>query len=227
MSLAVTVGPSPSGGALEPEIMDPAILAVSLEGRTTHRPYQYSRERLLELRNAPLSRQRPEYLDPQHNNQQGLWDPERWHHDWKRAETPNDNGPKSEQPPDQHKNKRRSGDPRERIRKEQDGIVLSPQRRSFNSGCFVPVTQQPASRAGRPDSPLGSKGDQHLGGGHREISQGARRIGSGRIIARDVSWDYRPDKGDLDGPEYAFGRPGQGVGPGRERKDPEREREDR
>jgi eukaryotic translation initiation factor 4E transporter len=28
-------------------------------------------------------------------------------------------------------------DPQERIRKEQDGIVLSPQRRSFNSGCFV------------------------------------------------------------------------------------------
>lgn len=63
--------------------------------------------------------------------------------------------------------------------------------------------------------------------GHREISQGARRIGSGRIIARDVSWDYRPDKGDLDGPEYGFGRSGPGSGPGRERKDTERDREDR
>lgn len=101
------------------------------------------------------------------------------------------------------------------MRKEQDGIVLSPQRRSFNSGCFVPVTQQ-QNRSGRPDSPLG-KSDPHLS--HREISQTARRIGSGRIIARDVSWDYRPDKNELDGPqEFTFGRPGT-----RERKDTDRD----
>lgn len=125
---------------------------------------------------------------------QGYWDPERWHHDWKRAETPSDSQPPGEA------HKRRSGDPRERLRKEQDGIVLSPQRRSFNSGCFVPVNQQPPR--GRPDSPLG-KSDPHI---HREISQSARRIGSGRIIARDVSWDYRPDKPELDGPPEFFGR---------------------
>lgn len=41
---------------------------------------------------------------------------------------------------------RRSADPRERLRKEQDGIVLSPQRRSFNSGCFVNVTEPPPSK---------------------------------------------------------------------------------
>lgn len=145
------------------------------------------------------------------NSSQGYWDPERWHHDWKRSETPNDSS--AQPPPDNHK--RRSGDPRERLRKEQDGIVLSPQRRSFNSGCFVPVTQQ-QNRSGRPDSPLG-KSDPHLS--HREISQTARRIGSGRIIARDVSWDYRPDKNELDGPqEFTFGRAST-----RERKDTDRD----
>lgn len=128
---------------------------------------------------------------------QGYWDPERWHHDWKRSETPNDGS--SVQPDSGHGKRRSAGDPRERLRKEQDGIVLSPQRRSFNSGCFVPVTQQPA-RSGRPDSPLG-KSDL----GHREISQTARRIGSGRIIARDVSWDYRPDKPEIE-QEFTFSR---------------------
>lgn len=147
---------------------------------------------------------------------QGYWDPERWHHDWKRSETPNDGSSAQPQSGDSHSNKRRSaGDPRERLRKEQDGIVLSPQRRSFNSGCFVPVTQQ-SSRSGRPDSPLG-KSDTHLG--HREISQTTRRIGSGRIISRDVSWDYRLDKSDMDGrDDFNFGRSGT-----RERKDTDRD----
>lgn len=155
MNLAVTVGSDSS--PMEPEINDPAIIEVNVEGRTT-RQYQYTKEKLLELRDAPLSRRRPDYLDPIHNNSQGFWDPERWHHDWKRAETPNE-GSGQPREPDTHK--RRSGDPRERLRKEQDGIVLSPQRRSFNHGCFVPVTQQ-TSRTGRPDSPLG-KSEPHLG----------------------------------------------------------------
>ena len=83
----------------------------------------------------------------------GIWDPERWHLDRKRSETPPEDDPanRNDHVPDNHA-KRRSGDPRERIRKEQDGIVLSPQRRSFNSGCFVNVSQPPPRR---PESPLG------------------------------------------------------------------------
>lgn len=50
---------------------------------------------------------------------------------------------------------RRSNDPRERVRKEQDGIVLSPQRRSFNSGCFVPTSQASVGPGRRPESPIG------------------------------------------------------------------------
>lgn len=83
----------------------------------------------------------------------GVWDPERWHSDRKRSDTPpkDERTGRGDQVTENH-NKRRNGDPRERIRKEQDGIVLSPQRRSFNSGCFVNVNQ-PSNR--RPESPIG------------------------------------------------------------------------
>lgn len=73
--------------------------------------------------------------------------------DRKRSETPPDEERgRGEQLSSESHAKRRSGDPRERIRKEQDGIVLSPQRRSFNSGCFVNVSQPPPRR---PESPIG------------------------------------------------------------------------
>lgn len=83
----------------------------------------------------------------------GVWDPERWHSGRKRSDTPpkDERTGRGDQVTENH-NKRRNGDPRERIRKEQDGIVLSPQRRSFNSGCFVNVNQ-PSNR--RPESPIG------------------------------------------------------------------------
>nr|XP_029717434.1 LOW QUALITY PROTEIN: uncharacterized protein LOC109422960 [Aedes albopictus] len=90
---------------------------------------------------------------------------------------------------------RRSGgmelrDPKDRLRKE-DGIVLSPQRRSFNMGCQMPA------------APSANTSSLNIGGGllrnERDIIGGReRRIGSGRILSRDVSWDYRPDK---DAPE--------------------------
>ncbi|XP_065084742.1 homeobox protein cut-like isoform X2 [Ochlerotatus camptorhynchus] len=90
---------------------------------------------------------------------------------------------------------RRSGgmdlrDPKDRLRKE-DGIVLSPQRRSFNMGCQMPA------------APGANASGLNIGGGllrnERDLLGGReRRIGSGRILSRDVSWDYRPDK---DAPE--------------------------
>lgn len=54
---------------------------------------------------------------------------------------------------------RRSADPRERVRKESEpsgGIVLSPQRRSFTSGCGAPAAAAPPPHVARtrPDSPL-------------------------------------------------------------------------
>ncbi|XP_072155534.1 uncharacterized protein [Bemisia tabaci] len=67
--------------------------------------------------------------------------------------------------------KSRTGDPRDRVRKDQDGIVLSPQRRSFNTGCFVTVQSGRQSPSAKP---LDSRD------GPREV----RRIGSGRILTR-------------------------------------------
>ncbi|KAF5292641.1 hypothetical protein FQR65_LT11193 [Abscondita terminalis] len=153
---------------------------------TTSTPkYRYSREELLDLQQHPLSQKRPEHLSVAFTNSNGVWDPELWHRS--RSETPNENGVRAEEV-----HKRRPGDPRERIRKEQDGIVLSPQRRSFNSGCFVPLKEN--QRSNRQHSPIG-KTEPHIV--HREISQSTRRIGSGRILSRDVPWDYQ-DKQETD-----------------------------
>lgn len=157
------------------EFNDPAILAAK-PGQPVCR---YTREQLLQLRQVPLSQKRPEHLCNTFNNPNGIWDPELWH----RNTIDTLIGP---EPLDIHK--RRPGDPRERIRKEQDGIVLSPQRRSFNSGCFVPLKEN--QRANRQHSPISGKNEgAHIG--HREIPQGARRIGSGRILSRDVPWDFQ------------------------------------
>lgn len=87
---------------------------------------------------------------------------------------------------------RRSNDPRERVRKEQDGIVLSPQRRSFNSGCFVTVTPNTVAR------PPAEPAKEGL----------VRRIGSGRILNRD--WEYRDKENNDDG--FSF-RPSVGPNP--------------
>ncbi|XP_058817722.1 AF4/FMR2 family member lilli [Topomyia yanbarensis] len=94
---------------------------------------------------------------------------------------------------------RRSGgvdlrDPKERLRKE-DGIVLSPQRRSFNMGCQMPA----APATGTSNLTIGSS----LLRNERDILGGReRRIGSGRILSRDVSWDYRPDKDVVESNDY-------------------------
>lgn len=160
--------------------------------------FQYSREQLIEFSQSPLAKVRPECLDPAFNNARGVWDPELWHLERKRSETPpDDRGIRD--PADTHK--RRSGDPRERIRKEQDGIILSPQRRSFNSGCYVAPAQQTLGR--RSESPT-NKSERERDPSHREVQ--SRRIGSGRIVTRDV-WDFRVDKEqDQNSNEFGFQR---------------------
>lgn len=85
-------------------------------------------------------------------------------------------------------------DPKERLRKE-DGIVLSPQRRSFNMGCQMPAAPSSGSSTLNIGSSLLRSERDILGG--RE-----RRIGSGRILSRDVSWDYRPDKDLIETNDY-------------------------
>uniref|UniRef100_A0A8C2BI06 Eukaryotic translation initiation factor 4E nuclear import factor 1 n=1 Tax=Cyprinus carpio TaxID=7962 RepID=A0A8C2BI06_CYPCA len=81
--------------------------------------------------------------------------------------------------------KRRIADPRERVKDDDLEVVLSPQRRSFGGGCQVAPTALPR----RPISPLENKENESLRLG------GARRIGSGRIIASRVfERDTRVDK---------------------------------
>lgn len=88
-----------------------------------------------------------------------ILDPERWNIEKKKSDTPTENGSRAGDGPE---HRRRPGDPRERLRKENDGIVLSPQRRSFNSGCFVPVRE--TGRSNRSHSPLNGKNEpSHVG----------------------------------------------------------------
>lgn len=83
--------------------------------------------------------------------------------------------------------KRRSTDPKERLaREERDDLVLSPQRRSFGTGCHV---SQPPPRP-TPSSESGPSAKDDQGGGgllHREPP--SRRIGSGRILRDQRDWD--------------------------------------
>ncbi|KAL0266366.1 UNVERIFIED_CONTAM: hypothetical protein PYX00_008932 [Menopon gallinae] len=137
-------------------------------GKIPYKPeYQYSREELLKYSDHPLSRQRPIINDP---NVDGLscWLKSSNWNNYKRSDTPTERGDDSY--------KRRSNDPRERVRKEQDGIVLSPQRRSFNSGCFVTLHYSSPNNVVRPPAESAKEGP-------------VRRIGSGRIINRD--WEFR------------------------------------
>lgn len=66
-------------------------------------------------------------------------------------------------------------DPRERLKEDDLDVILSPQRRSFGGGCQGNAAPAPHTR--RPISPLENKENETLRLG------GARRIGSGRIIA--------------------------------------------
>ncbi|XP_015113085.1 eukaryotic translation initiation factor 4E transporter isoform X2 [Diachasma alloeum] len=192
---------------------DEAIISMSVAGEVTDtsimeigrsRPqFQYTREELMEIKLLPLAKRRPECLDMVYNkclisSSRGTWDPERWHMDRKRSETPPEEDQRRNDLPIEYK--RRSGDPRERLRKEQDGIVLSPQRRSFNSGCFVNITQPPPRR---PESPIHKPEVPHR--------EPVRRIGSGRLLTRDM-WDFRPETEKLE-PErtdFAFRNTGNG-----------------
>ena len=93
----------------------------------------YAHKLLLELAKHPLALQWPPYLDQAYKNGRGVWDPDRWHLDRKRGETP-------------EPLERLPGRVREVAREAVAGpggggdedlgqLVLSPQRRSFLSGC--------------------------------------------------------------------------------------------
>ncbi|XP_078277443.1 eukaryotic translation initiation factor 4E transporter isoform X2 [Rhinoraja longicauda] len=141
------------------------------------KPYRYSKERLLEIKEYPYAKQRPACLLEKYDSE-GIWDPEKWHaslYPTSGRSSPLD-GTKKDYTSDLERAvlKRRIADPRERIKEEDIDVVLSPQRRSFGGGCHV--TNPPNNR--RSGSPLENKENETVRGLGCQ-----RRIGSGRIIA--------------------------------------------
>uniref|UniRef100_A0A672PDZ1 Eukaryotic translation initiation factor 4E nuclear import factor 1 n=1 Tax=Sinocyclocheilus grahami TaxID=75366 RepID=A0A672PDZ1_SINGR len=148
--------------------------------------YRYTKEELMEIKELPISNERPECLSEKYDSD-GVWDPEKWHaslYPSSENSCPAE-GYKKDYAEDRVPLKRRIADPRERVKDDDLEVVLSPQRRSFGGGCQVAPTALPR----RPISPLENKENESLRLG------GARRIGSGRIIASRVfERDTRVDK---------------------------------
>ncbi|XP_050521853.1 eukaryotic translation initiation factor 4E transporter-like isoform X2 [Daktulosphaira vitifoliae] len=151
---------------------------------------RYTKKALLELQNLSSSKVRPKFLDnfPEldlensktkkgnkpttsnksiNNTKTVAFDLTPWQNQ------PTENG--------ETKLEKKSQDAKDRLKKDQD-IVLSPQRRSFNSGCFVTVN---ANASKRSNSPLNTSAKQYV---EREPVRESRRIGSGRLMSRD-SWE--------------------------------------
>ncbi|XP_048412404.2 eukaryotic translation initiation factor 4E transporter isoform X3 [Stegostoma tigrinum] len=141
------------------------------------KPYRYSKEKLLEIKDYPYAKRRPACLLEKYDSE-GIWDPEKWHaslYPSSGRSSPTD-GTKKDYSSDLDRAvlKRRMADPRERIKEEDIDVVLSPQRRSFGGGCHVIST----SNSRRSGSPLENKENENSRGLGAQ-----RRIGSGRIIA--------------------------------------------
>lgn len=150
-------------------------MAPTLKASVLMSPCRYTKEELLEIKELPISNERPECLSLKYDSD-GVWDPEKWHASLYPLESESDDRPSL---------KRRIADPRERLKDDDLEVVLSPQRRSFGSGCQV----APPALTRRPISPLENKENESLRIG------GTRRIGSGRIVAtRGFERDVRVDK---------------------------------
>ncbi|XP_061583230.1 eukaryotic translation initiation factor 4E transporter isoform X2 [Cololabis saira] len=139
-------------------------------------PYRYTKEELLEIKELPISNERPECLSDKYDSD-GVWDPEKWHASLYPS---SDRGSpvesfKKDYMDDRVPLKRRIPDPRERLKEDDYEVVLSPQRRSFGGGCQGNAL--PPSHIRRPISPLENKENETLRLGR------AGKIGSGRIIA--------------------------------------------
>ncbi|XP_073325041.1 eukaryotic translation initiation factor 4E transporter isoform X4 [Pagrus major] len=155
-----------NGDAAVEEVKQPAVTA----------PFRYTKEELLEIKDLPVSNERPDCLSEKYDSD-GVWDPEKWHaslYPTSERSSPVE-GFKKEYVDDRIPLKRRIPDPRERLKEDDLDVILSPQRRSFGGGCQGNAALAPHIR--RPISPLENKENESLRLG------AARRIGSGRIIA--------------------------------------------
>lgn len=167
---------------------DPAIL--SRRRGSDEKRHRYSPSQLKSLRELPVCKRVPNFFDPRMNywRRPGRNGDDEAPARGERRERSNydsngsSNGSRSEgnrREPPGGKDSRA-----ERLKKEDTNIILSPQRRSFNMGCQMPA----APSSNQP--PLGPA----LLRNDRDILNGSRRIGSGRIVSRDIFWEYRADK---------------------------------
>ncbi|XP_076108608.1 uncharacterized protein LOC143076653 isoform X1 [Mytilus galloprovincialis] len=136
--------------------------------------YIYSRDQLYEFANSKTAKKRPVCLSTDYDNTEGLWDPEKWFRSFDSGAgdrlSPLNVGEKEKKT--EYLNKRRPSDPKERLKEEKDGIVLSPQRRSFGTGCHVTAPTMTRQVSCPAD--------------YKDDNRNVRRIGSGRIqIDRD------------------------------------------
>ena len=94
---------------------------------------------------------------------------------------------------------------------ETEGIVLSPQRRSFITGCQVSKEStkdsEPNSLSGSSSATSGSKNEPNLSLRPDTISNSSRRVGSGRILSRDRPSEFDHDQRFNEGSDrYGFNR---------------------
>ena len=147
----------------------------------------YSHATLLELQEHPLARQWPPYLDTAFKNSRGVWDPDRWHLERKRGETPTmenrDEGAKENLGRKESKKERGGLGVQEAEDLQQ--LVLSPQRRSFLSGC---------ASAGGAEAEVSLRPEQP--------GAGNKRVGSGRLLARQERDRGEEDRGFRRGEEF-------------------------
>uniref|UniRef100_A0A7G3AJT2 Putative eukaryotic translation initiation factor 4e transporter-like protein n=1 Tax=Lutzomyia longipalpis TaxID=7200 RepID=A0A7G3AJT2_LUTLO len=163
-------------GAEDADCMAPDVESDSGSDAAKGHHIRYTLEELMTLGELPLSRRRPECYDDTPPPSNAIRIP------WRRPADP----PRPEDDKLTRLDKRR-----ERVRKFQE-IVLSPQRRSFNMGCHMPP---PPSQ---PAAPLVPAFGRDRDGGRD------RRIGSGRIVTRDVSWDYKPPDSSETESSYSY-----------------------
>ncbi|XP_052245299.1 eukaryotic translation initiation factor 4E transporter-like isoform X2 [Dreissena polymorpha] len=151
--------------------------------------YMYSADELYGMQKCPASLAIPECLEKEFIVE-GIWDPERWVRGG--SAEGSRGGSRGPSPLTMPENRRetfrrnsgseRSADPKERLKEEKDIIVLSPQRRSFGTGCHV-SHQQPLLQ--RALSNIEAERDR----------RDPRRIGSGRIqIDRERTRDSQIDR---------------------------------
>ncbi|CAG5132298.1 unnamed protein product, partial [Candidula unifasciata] len=146
-------------------------------------------EDLISLSKLPESLKRPSCLEHLYDCENGKWDPERWYTaNFESAPESSSltftNGKDGRKVTDRDYKKRFSPNhPIERLKSERDGIVLSPQRRSFVTGCHVKTLPHAYTRhLSLPDREE-SKGDWDQKGEKERDSRERplRKADSGRI----------------------------------------------